>query len=71
VNVTDIELAVLVRIEDGLDPWSPGPTRYTSQALGRLKRKGLLTHEAGAYTLTLAGREALTYERGSPGRRLW
>jgi DNA-binding PadR family transcriptional regulator len=66
-NVTDLELAVILRVEEGVDPW-PFRSRRTSQALGRLQRKGLITHIHGTYTLTLSGREALTSERGVGGR---
>ena len=72
MSVTDLELEVLQRIEDGVDPWksAPGPTRRTSQAVGRLERKGLVSAVAGTWAPTLAGRQALTMERGVGGR-LW
>jgi hypothetical protein len=80
VNVTDLELAVLVRVEAGIDPWACAAGR---RAIERLKRKGLLILKrfcddlryedralASRYVLTLAAREALVRERGVGGR-LW
>jgi len=74
-SVTDLELELLVRVEDGVDPWKSertcgGSTRRVSQTLGRLERKGLISCVAGTYAPTLAGRDALTTERGVGGR-LW
>jgi hypothetical protein len=75
VSVTDLELELLVHVEDGVDPWKSqrtcgGSTRRVSQTLGRLERKGLILGVAGTYAPTLAGRDALTKERGVGGR-LW
>lgn len=73
--VTNLELELLVRVEDGVDPWKSertcgGGTRRVSQTLGRLERKGLISGVAGTYAPTLTGREVLTKERGVGGR-LW
>lgn len=77
--VTDLELNVLLRVEDGVDPWKSAPhaerigrsdSRRTSQTLGRLERKGFVACVNCVYGMTLAGREVLTKER-AVGGRLW
>lgn len=79
MSLTELELNVLLRVEDGVDPWRSAPTaerigrsdsRCTSQALGRLERKGFVECVDCVYGMTLSGREALTKERGVGGR-LW
>ena len=84
-TVTELELNVLLRVEDGVNPWKSAPaaerigrsdSRRTSQTLGRLERKGFVECINYVYGVTLAGREALTKERGVGGRlwqdgRLW
>jgi hypothetical protein len=85
MKVTELELNVLLRVEDGVDPWKSAPhaerigrsdSRRTSQTLGRLERKGLVACVNCVYGMTLAGRVALAKERGVGGRlwqdgRLW
>lgn len=60
---TALELSVLRDVAAGRDPWGShgGGSRLVSQALGRMKRKGLLQPGYG-YVVTEAGRAALAKE---------
>lgn len=59
-DVTLLELEVLIDIAMARDPWRhAGGSRTVSQAIGRLRRKGLLEDSRGTppYALTEAGRK--------------
>ncbi len=64
MNLTELELAVLGRIVSGEDPWLGGGvangSRKVSQALQRLKRKGVIAkpsrHGPEPWTLTDEGK---------------
>jgi hypothetical protein len=70
-QVTELELGVLEKVATGRNPWPKGaPSRVTSQALARLKRKGCVVgRQAGPlerdmsiwcpYELTNSGRAVL------------
>lgn len=61
-QVTELELGVLEMVAAGEKPWPPGlPSRVTSQALGRLKRKGCLVNSERFpfYVVTESGRAIL------------
>ena len=46
-QVTELELKVLEKVAAGQSPWPKGvPSRVTSQALARLKRKGLISDQS-------------------------
>lgn len=66
MNLTDLEAEALRRILAGLDPWggyAAGGSRRMSQTIGRLTRKGALSHERegkrDSLRVTVAGRDAL------------